>query len=151
MTKRALQQLIHVGCRDLGIDADTRRDLQLRLTGKASMSEMSAPDLKLVADELKKRGFKTTSSRRHKPSKRADVRFVHVLWKALGDAGALRDPTREGLNAFIRKRFENTWGGAAPADIDMLTDPVQIDDIIQALKAWVQREGIDFDWHRARR
>ena len=41
---RALQQLIHVGCRELGIDSDTRRDLQLLVTGKASMADMSKAD-----------------------------------------------------------------------------------------------------------
>lgn len=35
---RTLQRMIHVGCRQLGLDDDTRRDLQLVATGKASMA-----------------------------------------------------------------------------------------------------------------
>jgi len=55
---RALQQKIHVGCRQLGLDADARRDLQLVVTGKASMSDMSDTELKSVLKRLEKEGFK---------------------------------------------------------------------------------------------
>jgi len=54
---RALQQLIHVGCRELKIDTETRHILQQALTGKASLSEMTEPELELVVNHLKKRGF----------------------------------------------------------------------------------------------
>lgn len=38
MTSKTLQRMIHVGCKQLGLDNDTRHDLQLVATGKASMS-----------------------------------------------------------------------------------------------------------------
>jgi hypothetical protein len=41
---RALQKLVHVGCRELGIDADTRRDLQKMVCGKASLADMTEHD-----------------------------------------------------------------------------------------------------------
>lgn len=142
---RALQKLIHAGCRELGIDADTRRALQLQATGKASMAEMTEADLRLVADRLKARGFDPARSgrRRHAPAPRADLRLVHALWGVLGRAGKLDNPTRAGLNAFVRRRFGNAWG-SVPADVDMLRDHRQIDDLIQALRAWCDREGVPF-------
>jgi phage gp16-like protein len=143
---RALQKMIHVGCRQVGIDSDTRRDLQLAVTGKASMADMSEAELKLVVNALKDRGFKVSKPRRQrKQAPRADLRLVHVLWRKLGEAGALDRPDRDGLNAFIRSRFEATWD-SVPADVDMLREWSQIDAVLQALIAWGKRADIDFDW-----
>ena len=71
---------------------------------------------------------------------------MHVLWRKLGDAGALERPNRAGLNTFIRSQFETKWG-SVPADVDMLRDPQKIEAVIAALKAWGKRVGIDFDWN----
>jgi phage gp16-like protein len=144
---RSLQKLIFAACRQLGLDDDARRDLQVSVTGKASLRDMDDRELKLVADRLKTSGFvdQKTRNPRHKPAPRADLRMIHVLWRKLGEAGALRDPTRRGLNTFIRKRFGPRWG-SVPADVDMLREWHQIDAVIQALKEWGQREGVDFDW-----
>ena len=150
MTAR-LKRLIHVGARELGLDADTRHDLQLRVTGKASLSDMTEGELKLVVNEMKTLGFKVQGgkSKRAKAPRR-DLRLIHVLWAKLGEAGALRDPSRAGLNAFIQKRFGKAWG-AVPADVDMLRDWSKIDAVIQALKQWGERAEIDFDWEDHRR
>lgn len=148
MTAR-LKRLIHVGCKELGLDEDLRHALQVQVTGKSSLSQMTEPELRLVVDALKTKGFvvKTTARRRTKPAPRADLRLIHVLWAKLGEAGELRDGSRRALNAFIRVRFEGTWN-SVPADIDMLRDHKQIDAVIQALKAWGKRAEIDFDWDR---
>jgi len=142
---RSLQKLIHVGCRELGLDADARHDLQLAVCGKASMSDMTEAELKRVLDRLKNSGFKVSSKVRRPAAPRADLRLIHVLWKKLGDAGALERPGRAGLNAFIRARFGDTWQ-SVPADVDMLRDHGQIEAVVAALKAWGKRTGVDFDW-----
>jgi phage gp16-like protein len=142
---RNLQRMIHVGCKQLGLDDDTRRDLQLVVTGKASMADMSEAEMLKVVDALKQRGFKAgfngASKTRRPTAKRADVRLIHALWGALGRAGKLKKPGREGLNAFLRIRFEKKWG-AVPIDVDALTDWSQITDVIKALKDWCRREGV---------
>ncbi|HBM58541.1 MAG TPA: regulatory protein GemA [Citreicella sp.] len=150
MTDRSLQSMIHVGCRQLGLDAEARRALQQQVTGKASLSEMTAAELRLVVDRLAKDGFKAETRGRRKPAPRADLRLIHVLWRKLGEAGALERPDRAGLNTFIRARFEASWG-AVPADVDMLRDWHQIDAVLQALIAWGRRARIDFDWSKTRR
>jgi len=143
---RSLHKLIFAACRHLGLDDDARRDLQVNVTGKASLRDMSDGELKLVVNRLKEAGFEDRPRNpRHKPAPRADLRMIHVLWRKLGQSGALRDPSRAGLNTFIRARFEATWG-SVPADVDMLRDWQQIDAVIQALKSWGQRAEIDFDW-----
>lgn len=148
-----LKRMIHVGCRELGLDHDTRRDLQLVVTGKASMSEMDEADLRKLVDALKARGFRPygnafytsgkagAGSCHHAPAPRADLRFVHVLWRRLGEAGVLKKPGRAGLNAFIRARFEGKWQ-SVPIDIDALRDPGQINDVTRALKDMCRRAGM---------
>lgn len=154
MSVRQLQKMIHVGCRELGIDSETRRDMQLVATGKGSMSEMNETDLKKVVDALKQRGFKphgnslykarkgTARGRAHPAATRGDLRLVHVLWRKLGETGALRDPSRAGLNKFIRTRFEGAWK-SVPIDVDTLRDHRQISQVINALKDWCAREGVE--------
>ena len=143
---RSLHKLIFAACRQLGLDDEARRDLQVSVTGKASLREMNDGELKLVVNRLKQNGFEDKPRNpRHKPAPRADLRMIHVLWRKLGQAGALRDPSRAWLNRFIRARFEKTWG-SVPADVDMLREWKLIDDVIQALKSWGQRADIDFDW-----
>lgn len=149
MSAETLRKQIFVGCRQLGLDDDTRRDLQLFATNKASLTDMTEAELKLVVVALKAKGFEVakTGKSKHKRAGSADLRLIHVLWKKIGETGALDDPSRAGLNAFVRKQIENT-GGIAPADVDMLRHHHEIDDIIQALKAWARRVGADFDFKR---
>jgi len=152
VTALTLKRMIHVGCRELGLDDDTRRDLQLVATGKSSMADMTEAELRRVIDALKQRGFKPygntyfTSARGakrkgHAPAPRADLRYIHVLWKLLGDAGALKRPGRDGLNAFIRTRFGTHWQ-SVPIDVDALRSARQINDVTRALKDMCQRNGV---------
>lgn len=141
---RALQKLVHIGCRDLGIDGETRRDLQLLVTGKASMTDMTEADLSKLVTALKERGFKPLAGKfrsKRPAAKRADVRFAHVLWGKLHTAKAVDQAGAKGLNAFIRARFGAAWG-AAVFDIDQMQDHRQIATLIEALKAMCARAGI---------
>ncbi|AWI83047.1 GemA protein [Alloyangia pacifica] len=149
---RSLQRMIHVGCRELGLDSEARRGLQLAVTGKASLSQMNEAELKLVVNRLKQDGFKPEQRKagKRKPAPRADLRLIHVIWRKLGEAGELERPDRAGLNAFIRVRFEKSWG-MVPADVDMLREWQQIDDVLQALMSWGKRASIDFDWSGLRK
>jgi hypothetical protein len=143
MAERALQKLIHAGCRELGIDGETRRDLQRLVTGKASMTEMTEADLESMVQALRARGFRPSpgAAPRRRAAERGDVRFAHVLWGKLVRAGAVDRAGAAGLNAFIRARFEKSWG-AAPIDIDAMRDWRQIATVIEALKAMCARAGI---------
>ncbi|UWQ00834.1 regulatory protein GemA [Aliiroseovarius crassostreae] len=139
-----LKRLVHVGCRDLGLDPDTRRGLQVVACGKGSLTQMDEADLHKVVSELKARGFRPKQGGRRPMAKRADVRFCHVLWKLLYEAGKVREPGAKGLNKFIRSRFEKTWC-AVPIDIDAMDDWRQINDVVQALKDWCAREDVELD------
>jgi hypothetical protein len=141
---RALQKLVHVGCRTLGIDGETRRDLQLQVTGKASMLDMDEADLSKLVTALKEKGFKPHSGggkQKRPAAPRADIRLCHVLWGKLHKAGAVDQGGAKGLNAFIRARFEKSWG-AATFDIDAMQDHRQIATVIEALKGMCARAGV---------
>ncbi|RUS64895.1 regulatory protein GemA [Pseudorhodobacter sp. E13] len=144
----ALKKLIHVGARELGLDADTRHDLQLVATGKASLADMTEAELEKVVAAMKARGFKPSGGRatngRRAAAPRADLRFCHLLWGKLHRAGAVDAKGAAGLNGFIRKRFGDAWG-AAPLDIDQMRDWKQIATVIEALKAMCKRVGVDLD------
>lgn len=139
-----LKRLVHVGCRELGIDQETRRDLQLVVCGKSSMSDMDEAELKGLVGALKERGFKVRRNGRRPAAKRADVRFCHVMWRLLHEAGEARVAGPKGLNAFIRSRFEKSWGHV-PIDIDTMTEWREINDVVEALKDWCMRAGVELD------
>ena len=138
---KAQIKLIHVGCKALGLDHDTRRQLQLVTTGKDSLTAMTLPELTAVVEALRARGFRPVGSKR-KAAARGDVRFCHVLWGKLWRASAVDAMGAAGLNAFIRKRFASAWG-AAPLDIDQMSDAKQIATVIEALKAMCARAGVE--------
>ena len=144
MSARSLQRLIHVGCRQLGLDADLRHDVQLAATGKASMADMTEAELERVVEALQERGFKTGfkggAKGRRGAAPRADLRYVHVLWGLLAAQGKV-EAGREALNAFVRVRFGKAWGATA-IDVDALRDARQIADVIEALKSMCRRAGI---------
>lgn len=141
----ALRRLIHLGCRELGLDEDARRDLQRVVTGKDSMAGMTRAELESVVEELKRRGFRPRRRQGFAGrAARADLRYIHVLWRLLNEAGVIHKPGRDSLNAFVRLQFSSKWK-SAPIDVDALRDPAQIDDVLQALKAMCRRAGIDPD------
>lgn len=144
MSARNLQRMIHVGAKKLGLDADTRHDLQLRVVGKASLSDMTERELHSVVDELKRMGFTANAKGPRPAARRADIRFCHVMWRLLVEAGAAKVAGPRGLNAFIRSRFERTWG-AVPIDIDTMTEWEQINAVVRALKDWCRRAGVEID------
>lgn len=144
----ATLKTIHVACRQLGLDPDTRRALQLQVVGKASLAEMSEDERVKVLDALKARGFRLAPNAARKGYRRAasrgDVRFCHVLWGKLFKSGAVAVPGAAGLNAFVRARFEKSWG-AATFDVDGMKDWRQIATVIEALKGMCKRAGIAID------
>ena len=148
----------HAAVRAAGFDGGARHDFQMRVTGKASMRDMSVAELRHLRDELNRitgfgrggrgkgrRGGKPAvgkaadrSSDRHPKAPLGGLRYIHALWGELGRRGVLKRPDRAGLNAFIRSRFEGHWS-YVPIDVDALDDRDHITDVIQALKAMLAR------------
>lgn len=136
-------RLIRVAARDLAMDDDSRRHLQLRVVGKASLSDMTPSEMEAVVAEMKRLGFRAKGG--HRPAaERADTRFAHKLWGLLFTHGKVHQRGAAGLNAFVRERFGTAWG-AAPIDIDRIHDADKIAAVVEALKAMCRRAQIAVD------
>ncbi|SLN38326.1 hypothetical protein AQS8620_01440 [Aquimixticola soesokkakensis] len=133
--------MINIAKSQLGLAEDDYRTMLSRVTGKASLKLMTNGQKLLVLDELKRLGFRVKSNGRRKAAPRADVRYCHVLWRLLHEAGETRVGGSKGLNDFVASRFEGKWGHV-PIDIDVMTEARQVSDVIEALKAWCARAGI---------
>lgn len=147
MPSSDLIRLARVGARELKLDDETRHALQQRVTGKASLADMTDQEVLAVIDEMKRQGFRPTAGRKWRaPSDRGDIRFAHKLWGLLFLHGKVQTRGATGLNAFVRERFSAAWG-ATPIDIDQIRDPAQVAAVVEALKAMCRRAQIKVDRH----
>ena len=104
-TQKALLAQIHMAQKALGMDEDTYRAVLMRVIGARSCAGVSARDLERVVDELKRLGWRPAPRKTaFRPSDKPYVRKVWALWGALGRAGKLEHPTRQGLRAFVKRQ-----------------------------------------------
>jgi len=122
---------IHARARELGIDEDTRRAIQLRATGKASCKDMDAAELRRVVSAIDGRG----------PGDRLPesdlLPKLRALWISGWHLGVVRDRTDAGLAAWLRRQ--------TGLDAAAWANAVQLADTIEALRAWLARDG-GVDW-----
>lgn len=126
-TRRALLARLHLAKKEMALSDDSYRAILERVTGRRSAGELIAPELHLVLAEFSRLGLKP----RHRASGKPHVRKVWALWGALGPA--LRNPSREGLRAFVARQ-------TGVADPEWLTSG-QANKVVEALKAWQRRGG----------
>ena len=136
---RQLQRTIHAAAREIGLEAEDRRAVQLLATGKPSTATMTEAELEAVIAALKARGWAPKGHAGRPRSERPDIRYIHVLWRLLAAAGHVQ-ADRRALNSFIRTRFGAT--GAAILDVDMMRDGPTIAAVTEALKAMCKRHSI---------
>jgi len=130
-------KLIHVAKRDLGLDDETYRSMLEGLTGKSSSRDLEAWELDRVIDHMVSRGFQVRAGRGGKPAhKLADdpqSKLIRHLWLKLHEMGEVKNPSEEALALFVRrqtKRDRLEWISSSQAS-----------QVIEALKAWVERAG----------
>jgi phage gp16-like protein len=133
-----LKTKIHIAKAELGLDEDRYRSLLVGATGKDSCAEMTLPELDKVYKAMQQAGFVVTVKRRGKASKPTTNAYqakIFALWFALRDAGACKGD-RKSLNAFVK-------GQTGIQSIDWIARKQEADPVIEALKAWAKREGIE--------
>jgi phage gp16-like protein len=126
-SRTKLMGAVRAACKRHGLDDDDRRELQLQVTGRRSMSDMSLADLGKLLDHLNK-GWKGPSGGRATTAK------IRALWWTLYWLGAVDEPNDAAIDAFVRRQ-----GG--PASL-RFTDHRAAQPIIEALKSWAWREGV---------
>jgi Protein of unknown function (DUF1018) len=128
--------LIHTACKDLGLDEDTRRDLYERVTGKRSLTQMSAAEHERVVSELRAKGFKAVQ-RRASGKQKLTGKYagkLQALWIAGYNLGLVKSRDDMALLSFIKRQ----------TGIDhsrFLRDGEDAAKVIEALKAWLARDG----------
>lgn len=141
--RRGMLAKVHLAAKELGLDDDTRRDVLERVTGHRSSADCTDAQLDLVLAEFRARGW------RPKPGKAASAAArpaapkaatspialkARALWKSLDNLGALSGGGSErSLEAFAKRQL----------GVDRLqwADQSKASSLIDALKAWAEREG----------
>lgn len=125
--------IINIAKGQLGLHEDDYRAMLVRVTGKASLRQMSERQKIDVVNEMKRLGFRVTSGGRKLPaSVKPYIRLIHALWKSCHRAGAIENGSREALRAFC-KRFVAHCDDSVAVDPDLLSYE-QATPIIEALK-----------------
>ena len=146
--RRALLGKVHIGKKALGWNDEVYRDVIELQFGKRSAADLTDAQLVDLVEHLKTLGFKPapaagcqpfgTGQRRSgvKPTAQA-ARFVskvRALWIAGHNLGLVENPSESALAAFV----ERQTGLASSA---WLRDAKDAAKVIEALKAWLAREG----------
>ena len=133
--RKGLLAKVHLAPKELGIDDETRRAIQVQLTGKESAARMTVPELERLVRHYRRLGWRP-KGRGGRPRATAQVRMIRALWHELAEAGVVRasEGKREkALRAWVRRMT----GVSAP---EWLT-PEQASHVIEALKQWRARVG----------
>ncbi|WP_275789724.1 regulatory protein GemA [Pararhizobium gei] len=130
--------IINIARQQLSIEEEAYRALLVRVTGVASLKEMSGRQHIAVIDELKRLGFRVKAGGKTlPPSPKPYIRLIHALWKSCHRAGVIEDGSRTALRTFAK-------GFVAPKDAKISVDPDlltydQARPIIEALKVMERR------------
>ncbi len=127
--KSAALAKIHIARKELKLQEEDYRAILRRVAGVESAAGLDDAALEAVLAELRRLGWKPAFTGK-KPD-RADLRMIFGLWAELGRQGALVDPSRSALRAFVGRQED-------VSDPEFLRRD-QAQRVIEALKAWLRR------------
>ena len=138
----SLIKAVHARARELGLDSETRRTLQTRVTGHASCRDMSTAALRAVLAAMDrspaaKSGPRRAGGRDRLPDS-AHRGKLWALWLSGRHLGVVERPTEAALVGFIKRQTGLDAAGWARDERDTAK-------AIEGLKAWLCREaGVDW-------
>lgn len=127
--------IINIAKGQLGLEEDDYRAILIRVTGRASLREMTERQKFAVIEDLKAKGFRIRATKGSKPLPKAfqpHSRMIHALWKSCHLLGVIDNPSRDALRAFCKRFVAHGQDGVA-VDPDLLSRN-QATPIIEALK-----------------
>lgn len=128
-SRKKLMGAVMAACRRIGLDTESRRDLQLGVTGKASMADMTPAELGKLLDRLN-RDWKGPDGHR------AHLGKIRALWWSLFWLGEIDDPRDRAISAFVRRQT----GISALKFLDHRHAAA----VVEALKSWGTRAGVSW-------
>lgn len=126
--------MVHVARKQLGLDEESYRDVLERATGLRSAKNLTPGQLDLAIAAFRQLGFEPTAKPRRKGLEGPYAAKLQALWIAAWNLGIVRDKSDKALTAFILRQT-----GIAAAR--WLRYPEDARKVIEALKAWLGREG----------
>lgn len=130
VARRADLAAIHAAAHALGIDhSDPNPEGEYRSMLKRVGGHHSAADMTPEQRDAVKRHLAGLQKRVGQGMSQAD--YVLLLWKQLGELGALKDPSPAGLRGFLESHGK-------VSHVRMM-GPAQGNKVVEALKAWLQR------------
>ncbi len=135
-----LIKIIHVARRELGMDESTYRSMLANLPGldgATSSAKLTVPQLRLLLDGLKKKGFKVRpkggpgKAGNRKMADDNQSKLIRHLWLSLHGLGAVRDPSEQALAKFVSKMTK-------VGSLQWLSSK-QASQVIENLKRWLHR------------
>lgn len=130
----ARRRAIFAAARDAGLDEEDRRAVQLRVTGKPSLTGMTLADMDKVLVAI--RGSGPATRDRPVGSTRAHVGKIWALWWSLYWLRAVDRPEEAALNSWVKRQ--------TGMDAVRFLDHKSAVAVIEALKAWAAREGVEW-------
>lgn len=131
---------IHIAKKDLGLTDDAYRDTLRRITGKESSAALTDMQATRVLRYFESRGW-TAKKQGSLPGMSipsdAQSKKIQALWITLHKAGKVKNGTDAALLAFVKRMTK----------VDRLEwcSPDQKYRVIESLKDWAKREGVDIE------
>lgn len=146
LKKQSRIRAVHAACRAQGLDEDTRKAIQLQVTGKASLKDMSALDLNDVLDHLNKRAYEAKTGKTSNewgfvfklPAERAAMaKKIYRLAERLG--AAQKPPVGPMSKRYIEGIAEQMLGADTVLEF---CDASTLHKVVQALEVHLKRIGV---------
>lgn len=137
---------IHAAKARLGLDEDSYRDVLQSVAGKRSAKELSASEAWQVMERFKAWTNPTPTPAAGKPAAAGALRLegtyagvCRALWMAGWNLGIVQDRTDRALVAFVARQ-------TGIASLNWVHDGKDAAKVIEALKAWIDREAGGITW-----
>jgi phage gp16-like protein len=132
--RRNLLARIHVLKKELALSDESYRDVLERLHGKRTASVLELPQLQAVVAEFERLGAGRRSANRPLADSPMAWR-CRALWRSLYQLDEIDTDSEQALAAFV-------WRQTGRDDMRWCTAP-QLSTVIEALKDWAARAGVD--------
>ena len=141
LKKQSRIRAVHAACRSLGIDDDLRKEIQVGVTGKNSLTDMTAWELSDLLDHLNHRAKGTAQNEWKFVFKLAKDRQPHAkkIYRLAERIGAAQTPPVAVMSkAYIEGITQQMTGTEHPLEF---CDAQQLHKVVQMLETHCKRIG----------